>query len=1035
MSPQRLFSRLRSRRFFSSVLNGRKRPKIKVAVLKETAQNEKRVAVSAEGAAFLIAKGFDVKVESGAGLKAGWSDKDYAEKLANVVDTTTAYNSDLLLKVNAPTIEEGKRIRDGCTIISRLQPTSQEALLKVLAEKKCTVLSLDLIPRISRAQGFDVLSSMANISGYRAVIEAANHFGRFFTGQVTAAGKIPPAKVLVIGGGVAGLSAIGTARALGAIVRGFDTREAAREQIQSLGAEFLTVNIKEDGEGVGGYAKTMSKEFIEAEMKLFSDQCKDVDILISTALLPGNKAPLLITEEMVKSMKKGSVIVDLAAAAGGNVQTTIPGELHVKHGVTHIGYTDFPSRLPTQSSSLLSNNITKFLMSLGDKDHFEIKLDDEVTRGALVLLDGEKMWPAPVVEKKIVELKKTEVAVVEPSNPFMKTLQKSLFLTAATGSLPLMSISCTNSQFVDMTTVFALSTLVGYHTVWGVTPALHSPLMSVTNAVSGLTAAGALCVMGGGIIPQTAPQQIALLAAFISSVNIGGGFLITKRMLDMFRRQGDPPEHNYLYGVPAAVFLGLYGAAWQTGSPSAESLAYLTSSLCCVGALAGLSSQSTARAGNALGIVGVTGGIAVTLGSLNPSFETFLQMAGTMSAGSLIGMGIAHKIKVTDLPQLVAAFHSFVGLAATLTCISNYMAEHGHFLENFDATSAERAALFLGAYIGGITFTGSLMAYGKLQGALSSAPTYLPGRHFLNAALLAGNVGALGLYLNTPDYGTGLALLAATSGLSSTMGVTLTMAIGGADMPVVITVLNSYSGWALCAEGFMLDNSLLTVVGALIGSSGAILSHIMCKAMNRSIINVILGGVGTKSKGVGTAQAYEGEATKVNAEQTAEKLRNAKSVIIVPGYGLCAAQAQYPISQLVKTLQEKGVKVRFAIHPVAGRMPGQLNVLLAEAGVPYDIVEEMEEINDDFDETDVALVIGANDTVNSAAETDPNCSIAGMPVLKVWNAKEVVIMKRTLGTGYAAVDNPVFFNDNTSMLLGDAKTTCEKLLESVKSLP
>ncbi|KIH56003.1 NAD(P) transhydrogenase subunit beta domain protein [Ancylostoma duodenale] len=519
------------------------------------------------------------------------------------------------------------------------------------------------------------------------------------------------------------------------------------------------------------------------------------------------------------------------------------------------------------------------------------------------------------------------------------------------GTLPVLGVVSPNLDFAAMTTTFALAGIVGYHTVWGVTPALHSPLMSVTNAISGTTAAGALCLMGG-----------------------------------------DPPEYNYMYAVPAALFLGGYYYGLQTGAPSAHSLAYLGSSLCCVGALGGLSSQKTARVGNALGMTGVAGGLAATLGVLNPDQDTLMQMGSAVGLGSLIGLGIASRVKVSDLPQLVAAFHSFVGLAATLTCLADFMVEHPHYLMDPSGTAAAKVSLFLGAYIGGVTFTGSLMAYGKLQGILGSAATYLPGRHLINSALLAGNGAALAVYMTNPDFTTGLSMLGTTAGLSSLMGITLTMAIGGADMPVVITVLNSYSGWALCAEGFMLNNDLLTIVGALIGSSGAILSHIMCKAMNRSLVSVILGGVGTKSQGTGVAKAIEGTATETNVAETVDLLTNAQSVIIVPGYGLCAAQAQYPIAQLAKELADRGVRVRFAVHPVAGRMPGQLNVLLAEAGVPYDIVEEMDDINDDFDSTDVALVIGANDTVNSAAEDDPNSSIAGMPVLRVWRSKKVRIV-------------------------------------------
>jgi len=403
-----------------------------------------------------------------------------------------------------------------------------------------------------------------------------------------------------------------------------------------------------------------------------------------------------------------------------------------------------------------------------------------------------------------------------------------------------------------------------------------------------------------------------------------------------------------------------------------------------------------------------------------------------MGIGGTIGSVIAKKIQVTDLPQLVALFHSFVGVAAVLTCIASYIVDQPGFAAD-PAANVIKSALFLGTYIGGVTFTGSLIAYGKLQGIMDSAPVMLPHRHLLNMGLLASNIGAMGLYMATDSPAVNLSMLGLTAASSSVMGVTLTVAIGGADMPVVITVLNSYSGWALCAEGFMLNNNLLTIVGALIGSSGAILSYIMSKAMNRSLPNVILGGYGTSSTGTGKPMEIVGTHTEVDVPGAADMITDAKDIIIVPGYGLCVAQAQYPIAQMVDLLIKKGKNVRFGIHPVAGRMPGQLNVLLAEAGVPYDYVLEMDEINDDFPKTDLVLVIGANDTVNSAAEDDPNSIIAGMPVLRVWQAAQTIVMKRSLGVGYAAVDNPIFFKQNNSMLLGDAKKTCDALLTKIQA--
>uniref|UniRef100_A0A1B0DMQ4 NAD(P) transhydrogenase, mitochondrial n=1 Tax=Phlebotomus papatasi TaxID=29031 RepID=A0A1B0DMQ4_PHLPP len=877
---------------------------------------------------------------------------------------------------------------------------------------------------------------MANIAGYRAVIEAANYFPRFFTGQITAAGKVPPAKILVIGGGVAGLAAIGQARGMGAIVRAFDTRSVVKEQVESMGAEFLTIDIQEEGGTAGGYSKEMSKAFIDAEHALFAKQCKEVDVIITTALIPGKKAPVLILEEHVKSMKPGSVIVDLAAEAGGNVATTVPGQVKVVHDVVHVGITDLASRLPTQSSTLYANNISKFLLSIGEKNHFDIRLEDEVVRGSIVLRNGELMWPPPVipVAAQAAPAADTKAPVkVEPvpEDPFQKQLKSSLTYTAGLASLLALGVGSPNPAFTTMMTTFGLSGIVGYHTVWGVTPALHSPLMSVTNAISGITAVGGLLLMGGGVTPSNTIESLAAGAALISFINIFGGFLVTQRMLDMFKRPGDPPEYNLLFGIPAAAFLGGYGYAALSGFPEIHQMAYLASSLCCVGALAGLSSQKTSRLGNALGMIGVSGGIAATLGHMSPSNEVLMQMGGVAALGGALGGIIAKRIQITDLPQLVAGFHSLVGLAAVLTCVATYMHDFPT-LATDPAANVLKTALFLGTYIGGVTFSGSLVAYGKLQGLLSSNPLLLPGRHFINGGLLAGNALAMGMFYMEPTLAGGLGLLGATSLMSTAMGVTLTAAIGGADMPVVITVLNSYSGWALCAEGFMLNNNLMTIVGALIGSSGAILSYIMCKAMNRSLPNVILGGYGTLSTGGGKAMEITGTHTEVNVDGCVDMIKNAKNIIITPGYGLCVAKAQYPIAEMVSILKNKGKKVRFGIHPVAGRMPGQLNVLLAEAGVPYDDVLEMEEINDDFSETDLVLVIGANDTVNSAAEDDPNSIIAGMPVLRVWKADQVVVMKRSLGVGYAAVDNPIFYKPNTSMLLGDAKKTCDALLSKIK---
>jgi len=395
-----------------------------------------------------------------------------------------------------------------------------------------------------------------------------------------------------------------------------------------------------------------------------------------------------------------------------------------------------------------------------------------------------------------------------------------------------------------------------------------------------------------------------------------------------------------------------------------------------------------------------------------------------LGGGGAAGVAIAQRVDPTSLPQTVAAFHSLVGFAAAMTAIADYAGHAANHPESLDGVRLTSIAL--ATMIGGVTATGSIIAFGKLNGNLSSAPMQLAGRDYMNAGAGLAMFGCAGLLIANTSHSANMFALAGMSVLSGGLGLHMTASIGGADMPVVITVLNSYSGWALCAEGFMLDKPVLTTVGALIGSSGAILTHIMCVAMNRDIVSVLLGGYGADVP-TGPAMEMEGEATFTDVDSTVEMLKEAKEVIIVPGYGLAVANGQYAIAEITKTLRDSGVNVRYGIHPVAGRMPGQLNVLLAEAGVPYDYVLEMEEINDDFERTDVCLVVGANDTVNSAAEDDPNSIIAGMPVLRVWMANQVIVMKRSMGAGYAGADNPVFYKPNTDMLLGDAKKVLDEI--------
>jgi len=466
-------------------------------------------------------------------------------------------------------------------------------------------------------------------------------------------------------------------------------------------------------------------------------------------------------------------------------------------------------------------------------------------------------------------------------------------------------------------------------------------------------------------------------------------------------------------------------------SQNLQTVAYIAASALFILSISALSQHETARRGNVYGIIGMV--IACLATILTPQVNNYLTIGVSIVPGVIIGVLAASLVAMTQMPQMVGLLNSFGGLAAVLIGYAEYLKLTP------DAVSPEitiqKIEIYLGVLIGIVTFTGSVVAFVKLQELISSKPFILPGRNWLNLGALMVSVGLIFPFLGIFDLNlTGLQILGIMTVIMGIFGIHLVLAIGGADMPVVISFLNSYSGWAGAATGFMLSNDLLIITGALVGSSGAILSYVMCKAMNRSFFNVILGGFG---EGVGTTTSgkteIQGEVTSVNAADTAELLQNASSVIIVPGYGMAVSQAQHGISEMTKILSDRGITVRFGIHPVAGRMPGHMNVLLAEANVPYDIVLEMDEINHDFPQTDVVLVIGANDTVNPAAEEDPGSALAGMPVLQVWKADSVVVMKRSLGSGYAGVANPLFFKDNSMMLFGDAKKNVDEIVTHLRN--
>ncbi len=518
-----------------------------IGVPKEVHPGERRVAMTPDSARQLAKLGYRLLIETEAGVAAKFTDQAYRDAGVEVLSDTRELwsRADIVLKVRAPErhpelgVDETELLREGGHLISFIWPAQNPELMKRFQARKATVQAMDAVPRISRAQKLDALSSMANIGGYRAVIEAANHFGRFFTGQITAAGKVPPAKVMVIGAGVAGLAAIGTAGSLGAIVRAFDTRPEVKQQVESMGAEFLELDFEEDATGEGGYAKVMSKEFIEAEMALFREQAREVDIIITTALIPGKPAPKLITADMVESMQEGSVIVDMAAEQGGNCELTVPGEVVIKHGVTLIGYLDLPSRLPTQASQLYATNLRHLLTELTpDKDgQAKVNMDDEAIRGCTVIKDGEITWPPPAPKLPAAPAKPKPAAPppepVDEAALARRRATRSL-ITLVVGGLALFALGAVAPpSFMAHFTVFVLACFVGWQVVWNVTPALHTPLMSVTNAISSVIIIGALLQISNesGLV-----VLLGVIAVLITTINITGGFYVTQRMLHMFRK-------------------------------------------------------------------------------------------------------------------------------------------------------------------------------------------------------------------------------------------------------------------------------------------------------------------------------------------------------------------------------------------------------------------------------------------------------------------------------------------------------------------
>jgi NAD(P) transhydrogenase len=597
---------------------------------------------------------------------------------------------------------------------------------------------------------------------------------------MTAAGKVPPAKVLVLGTGVAGLAAIQTAKNMGAIVRAFDVRPVTKEQVEAMGGQFLEVDFEEDGSGAGGYAKEMSKEWHAAAREMLTKQCEDVDIIITTALIPGRVAPVMVTKEMVGKMKSGSVTVDLAAEAGGNVETTVRDELVVTdNGVTCIGYTDLPSRLPTTSSTLYANNISKLLLSAGpqttkEPEYFYIDHEDEAIRGMLVVEKGKNMFPPPAPAPPPVVEAKEEAEVVVPEIDY-----KAGYIygakNAAYVSTSILALGAVapNAAFSGMFTTFWLSNVIGAQVVMGVAHALHSPLMAVTNAISGTTALGGMHLIAHSTSPTA--TFLGATATTLSTVNIVGGFIITSKMLDMFKRPDDPPEYYHLYKYPTAGVLGLYGIGTMSGKfPEIDTAASTLASLLCIGGIGGLASQSTARLGAVSGQAGVALGVASTFGHLHPSFATTASLVGLMGIGGVAGQQIAQRVELTSLPQTVAAFHSLVGVAASAAAVGDYI---NHDVSALDGV--HMSSIYAATVIGSVTTTGSLVAYAKLDGKLDSSPLKLEQRDTINMGLGAATVGAGAVFASTSSPGVGIAALTSALGTSGILGWHMTASIGG----------------------------------------------------------------------------------------------------------------------------------------------------------------------------------------------------------------------------------------------------------------
>jgi len=1016
-----------------------------LGVLKELG-GDNRVSLDPVVAALMIKEGYRVCLEPNAGVMAGFSDANYTAVGCTIAARAQVMSTgQVLFSITAPE-RDFVAMKNKILIswVGRLQDSGKEVVAKAAAAG-VTLIDVTAVPRITIAQKLDVLSSQAKVAGHRAVVEATHAYGKFNAPEMTAAGKFPPSNTFVLGCGVAGLAAIGTSKALGGVVKAWDVRDVS-DQCFSMGAKWVKVDFKEDGAGQGGYAKESSDAFKEAQQRTFEKELSVTDIAITTAAIPGRRSPLLITKEAVAKMKPGSVIVDLAAVGGGNCELTRKDEMYVTdNGITIIGYTDLPSRMASQSSAMYAQNMANLLKHVHGKDkaagflpnleqHLNAGDKGDIVSRSIVCCKGGALVQMPPPPQPTPAKPKTVAAVSAK-----KVADPEADAKMAAGVLCvfcLLMLGLGEVVRTSLLTTFLLAGAAGYQAVWGVAHALHTPLMSVTNAISGSTAIGGILLLqkldgyqqstGEDKTGVTCAKILAYVAIGFSTVNIVGGFIISQRMLNLFAKKGSVDYSAYLFASLVVLAAGdLIGGAKMIQAVDT------ICSLLCVSAIVSLASQKTANAGCKLGITGVVGGVFSTMVAVSGDMTCVKFSVALMAAGGAVGVAIGGKVSPIKLPQTVAAFHSLVGLAAMCTSIGSFQGQPSSTVEL--GFNIENIACMFGNFIGGVTLTGSIVAFGKLNGNLSSKPLNLPAKNSLNLGGLGLFIASTVVFLAGADKQMGVYILYFVAVISMVMGVHLVGSVGGGDMPVCITVLNSYSGWALVAEGFLLKSPLLTIVGSLIGFSGAILTKIMCDAMNRDILNVIFGGMNTAPP---VAKGDEAPKVHVEAsiESTAIMISEAKEVLVVPGYGMAMARAQTAMGELAQLCRSNDIKMKFGVHPVAGRMPGQMNVLLAEAGVPHEWVLEMDEVNPTMENEDVVLVVGANDVVNSAAQEVENCAIWGMPVIEIWRAKKVIFCKRSLAGGYADLDNPVFYKPNTEMLLGDAKKTADSLAAKVREL-